>query len=179
MGEDQASHLELAREITRRFNRFYGPVFPEPQMLLTEIPKLAGTDGRKMSKSFGNAIYLKDSAGGHPQEDLSHGDGYEAEEAVGPRGARRLPGLHSAQGLRGQGDAGWAGCRLPVGESGLPGVQKSGHRQSHQAPHPLLGEAGVYETNPGRVWEILEEGNTKARRAARKTMEDVRSAIGL
>jgi len=62
VGEDQAFHLELAREITRRFNRFYGRIFPEPQTLLTEVPKLAGTDGRKMSKSYGNAIYLKDSA---------------------------------------------------------------------------------------------------------------------
>jgi len=60
VGEDQAYHLELAREITRRFNRLYGPIFPEPQILLTEVPKLAGTDGRKMSKSFGNSIYLKD-----------------------------------------------------------------------------------------------------------------------
>lgn len=61
VGEDQAFHIELAREVARRFNRFYGEVFPEPQILLTEVPKLAGTDGRKMSKSYGNAIYLKDS----------------------------------------------------------------------------------------------------------------------
>ena len=61
VGEDQAYHLELAREITRRFNRFFGEVFPEPQMMLTEVPKLAGTDGRKMSKSFNNSINLKDS----------------------------------------------------------------------------------------------------------------------
>jgi len=61
VGEDQAFHIELAREVVRRFNRFYGEVFPEPQILLTEVPKLAGTDGRKMSKSYGNAIYLKDS----------------------------------------------------------------------------------------------------------------------
>ncbi len=62
VGEDQAPHLELAREICRRFNRYFGEVFPEPQMLLTETPRIAGTDGRKMSKSFNNAIYLKDSA---------------------------------------------------------------------------------------------------------------------
>ena len=60
VGEDQAYHLELAREITRRFNRLYGEIFPEPQMLLTEVPKLAGTDGRKMSNSLHNAIYLSD-----------------------------------------------------------------------------------------------------------------------
>jgi tryptophanyl-tRNA synthetase len=60
VGEDQAYHLELAREITRRFNRLYGEIFPEPQILLTEVPKLAGTDGRKMSNSLNNTIYLID-----------------------------------------------------------------------------------------------------------------------
>jgi tryptophanyl-tRNA synthetase len=58
VGEDQVSHIELTREIARRFNHIYGPVFPEPQALLTKVPKLPGTDGRKMSKSYGNAIAL-------------------------------------------------------------------------------------------------------------------------
>jgi hypothetical protein len=60
VGEDQAPHVELAREIVRRFNNLYGEVFPEPQTLLTEAKRIPGTDGRKMSKSYGNAIYLKD-----------------------------------------------------------------------------------------------------------------------
>src|SRR5260221_14224150 len=58
VGEDQASHLELSREIVRRFNNFYGPVFPEPQVLLTATPKVPRLDGRKMSKSYGNTIGL-------------------------------------------------------------------------------------------------------------------------
>lgn len=58
VGEDQVSHIELTREIARRFNHIYGVVFPEPQALLTRVPKLPGTDGRKMSKSYGNAIAL-------------------------------------------------------------------------------------------------------------------------
>ena len=63
VGEDQVPHVELTREIARRFNQFYGkitPVFPEPQPLLTPTPKLPGTDGRKMSKSYGNTIMLTD-----------------------------------------------------------------------------------------------------------------------
>ena len=64
VGEDQVAHVELTREIARRFNQFYGgkrfPVFPEPQPLLTPSPKLPGTDGRKMSKSYGNTIMLTD-----------------------------------------------------------------------------------------------------------------------
>jgi tryptophanyl-tRNA synthetase len=62
VGVDQVPHLELAREIVRRFNSLYGPVFPEPQPLLTEAAKVAGTDGRKMSKSYGNAIDLGEPA---------------------------------------------------------------------------------------------------------------------
>jgi len=61
VGKDQASHVELTREIVRRFNNFFGDVFPEPKALHTEVPVLPGLDGRKMSKSYGNAIYLIDS----------------------------------------------------------------------------------------------------------------------
>lgn len=62
VGQDQVAHVELTREIVRRFNNFYGDVFPEPEALLTASPKLTGTDGRKMSKSYGNTIELSDSA---------------------------------------------------------------------------------------------------------------------
>lgn len=62
VGEDQASHLEISREITRRFNSYYGDVFPEPKALFTPTPKVPGLDGRKMSKSYENTINLTDSA---------------------------------------------------------------------------------------------------------------------
>jgi len=62
VGHDQLPHLEITREIARRFNYLYSPVFPEPEALLTETPKLLGLDGRKMSKSYNNSIYLSDSA---------------------------------------------------------------------------------------------------------------------
>jgi tryptophanyl-tRNA synthetase len=61
VGIDQLPHLELTREIGRRFDQLYGAIFPEPQPLMTEYPKLPGTDGRKMSKSYNNCIYLSDS----------------------------------------------------------------------------------------------------------------------
>jgi tryptophanyl-tRNA synthetase len=60
VGEDQASHLEISREIVRRFNSYYGDIFPEPRALFTPTPKVPGIDGRKMSKSYGNAINLSD-----------------------------------------------------------------------------------------------------------------------
>src|SRR5438034_155160 len=62
VGNDQAPHIELAREIARRFNATYGDTFPEPQTLLSDAPRIAGTDGRKMSKTYGNAVYLTDPA---------------------------------------------------------------------------------------------------------------------
>lgn len=62
VGVDQVPHLEISREIARRFNHLYGEVFPEPEALLTDFPKVLGVDGRKMSKSYENAIYLCDSS---------------------------------------------------------------------------------------------------------------------
>ena len=62
VGQDQLPHLEITREIARRFNHLYGAVFPEPEAILTETPKLPGLDGRKMSKSYNNSIYLSDNA---------------------------------------------------------------------------------------------------------------------
>jgi hypothetical protein len=61
VGVDQAPHIEITREIARRFNNYYGDVFPEPDTLLTEVAKVPGTDGRKMSKSYNNAVFLSDS----------------------------------------------------------------------------------------------------------------------
>ena len=61
VGQDQVAHVELTREIVRRFNNFYGPVFPEPEALLTRTPKLVGIDGRKMSKSYQNTIEFADT----------------------------------------------------------------------------------------------------------------------
>ena len=58
VGEDQSAHLELSREIGRRFNNFFAPVFPEPQALFTKTPKIPGTDGRKMSKSYNNSLQI-------------------------------------------------------------------------------------------------------------------------
>ena len=58
VGEDQSAHLELTREVARRFNSFYGDVFPEPETLLTPAAKMPGTDGRKMSKSYGNSLQI-------------------------------------------------------------------------------------------------------------------------
>lgn len=179
VGEDQAYHLELAREITRRFNRFFGNVFPEPQILLTEVPKLAGTDGRKMSKSFNNAILMKD-----PPEIIRK---KIAPMTTDTRRKRRTdPGdpddcpvftLHRAfvckkkreeliQECRTAG-IGCLECKNIVIEKIIADLSSFRKKRKH------------YENHPDLVWDILEKGNKKARKKAQKTMEEVRTAIGL
>ncbi len=178
VGEDQAYHLELAREITRRFNRFFGEVFPEPQMMLTEVPKLAGTDGRKMSKSFNNSINLKDS----PEEIRNKISTMTTDTR---RKRRKDPGdpddcpvftLHKAfvpktkreeivQGCRSAG-IGCVDCKQVIIDTLIK--ELSGFRDKRK----------IYEENPDLVWEILEQGSLKAREKARATMEEVRDKIG-
>jgi tryptophanyl-tRNA synthetase len=178
VGEDQAPHLELAREISRRFNRLFGEVFPEPQMLLTETPRLDGTDGRKMSKSFGNAIYLKD-----PPEAIREKISTMMTDTRRKR--RSDPGepadcpvftLHSAfvekekreelaRECRRAG-IGCLDCKTVVIESLI------------RLLAPYWEKRAEYEKSPARVWETLEEGNKRARKVAQRTMEEVRAAIG-
>jgi len=179
VGEDQAYHLELAREITRRFNRLYGEIFPEPQILLTEVPKLAGTDGRKMSNSLNNTIYLID-----PPEVI--------QKKISPmvtdirRKRRSDPGvpedcpvftLHQAfvddkkreelaHGCRSAG-IGCLECKNVIIDRLI------------EILTPFQEKRREHDKNPQLVWDIIEEGNRKARKKAQKTMEEVRAAIGL
>ena len=99
VGEDQAPHVELTREVVRRFNNLYGPVFPEPKTLLTATPRIPGTDGRKMSKSYGNAVLLKDPPDVVRAEDPAHGHRPRAQAAHRPGRPRHLPGVRPAQGV--------------------------------------------------------------------------------
>ena len=138
VGEDQAPHIELTREVVRRFNNFYGPVFPEPQTLLTPTPRMPGTDGRKMSKSYNNAIYLKDPPEvvraklkpmvTDPKRDTSLGSGY----------ARGLPGVRPPQGVFAAGQPG-------VGGGGVP---ERRHRVSRLQGPPRGSPAGAARRHP-------------------------------
>jgi len=178
VGEDQAAHLELTREIVRRFNRIFGPVFPEPQTLLTEVPRLAGTDGRKMSKSFGNSILIKD-----PPKVI--------REKVMPmvtdtrRMRRSDPGepddcpvftLHRAFVPKDKQDEAAEGCRTAgIGCRECKAIMLD---YLIQTLEPIQERRRAFEKHPDEVWAILEEGGRKARRAAQKTMEEVRAALG-
>jgi len=179
VGEDQAYHLELAREITRRFNRMFGPVFPEPQILLTEVPKLAGTDGRKMSKSYGNAIYLKD-----PPEIIRE---KISTMMTDTRRKRRTDKgepedcpvftLHKAFVEKEKRVELAQGCRTAA--IGCLDCKEVLIVSLEHLLTPFWEKRRRFEKKRQLVWEILEQGNKKARQEAQKTMEDVRSAIGI
>jgi tryptophanyl-tRNA synthetase len=179
VGEDQVAHVELTREVARRFNSFYGWVFPEPQALLTPTPKLPGTDGRKMSKSYNNAIFLGDA----PEVVSSK----LATMITDPARKRRIdPGnpdvcpvfdLHKVFSSPETIDRVNRECR--TAEIGCLDCKKllAQHLNAHLAP--IQERRKPYEQNPQRVWDILEAGTAKARQVAQATMAEVRAAVKL
>jgi tryptophanyl-tRNA synthetase len=182
VGEDQVAHVELTREIVRRFNGFYGKrkdVFPEPQALLTRAPKLPGTDGRKMSKSYDNAILLTD-----PEPVIRQ---KLKTMVTDPARVRRSdPGnpdvcpvgdLHKIFSDRATMDKVNAGCR----SAGIGCIEcKSWAADALvQLLSPMQERRKKFEDNPRLAWDILESGSQRARKVAAETMEGVRDAMGM
>jgi tryptophanyl-tRNA synthetase len=177
VGEDQAPHIEIAREIVRRFNNLYGDVFPEPQTLLTESKRIPGTDGRKMSKSYGNAIYLKDDPETVKQKLRPMVTDPARKRRTDPGDPDKCPvfDLHRAFSPVETREWAAAGCRT-AGIGCLDCKAKLGE-------HMLERLAGVharrpeFAKRPDTVWDVLVEGSKKAREVAEATMEDVRGAM--
>jgi len=179
VGEDQVPHVELTREVARRFNNFYGLVFPEPQALLTPTPKLPGTDGRKMSKSYNNAIFLTD-----PPDVVSK---KLATMMTDPARKRRTdPGdpdvcpvfdLHKIFSKQETIDRVNRECR--TAEIGCLDCKKLLAGHLNQALGPIQERRKPYEQKPQLVWDVLEEGTNKARQVAQATMAEVRAAVKL
>lgn len=179
VGEDQVPHVELTREIARRFNSFFRPVFPEPQALLTPTPKLPGTDGRKMSKSYNNAILLSD-----PPEVVS---AKVADMMTDPARKRRTdkgnPDVcpvfdhHKIFSPQGVIDRVNRECR--TAEIGCVDCKKLMAQHLNNSLAPIQERRKPYEQNPHRVWDVLEAGTKKARSVAQTTMSEVRAAVKL
>jgi len=179
VGEDQVPHVEFTREIARRFNGFYGQVFPEPQALLTSAPRVPGTDGRKMSKSYGNAIFLTD-----PPDVVSS---KLATMMTDPARKRRHdPGnpdvclvfdLHKIFSSREDIDRVNRECR--TAEIGCVDCKKLLARHLNDYLVPIQERRKPYEQNPQKVWDVLEEGTQKARAIVQATMAEVRAAVKL
>jgi tryptophanyl-tRNA synthetase len=178
VGIDQAPHIELTREIARRFNATYRRLFPEPQTLLTDAPKIVGTDGRKMSKSYGNAVYLTDDPKDIEQK--------LARMVTDPRRARRTdPGepadcpayqsFHrlycTPEELRFQEE----GCR--TASIGCLECKQITIRHVQAELAPIRARRAALGPEDARA--ALESGNTRARAVAAETMAEVREAVGL
>jgi tryptophanyl-tRNA synthetase len=182
VGEDQVAHIEFTREVARRFNSYYPgqratPVFPEPQALLTRAPKLPGTDGRKMSKSYGNEILMN-------EPEASVRSKLKTMVTDPARVRRSDPGnpdvcpvfdLHKVFSDPDTIAKVDAGCRT----AGIGCIEcKTWAADSiMRTLGPMQERRRKYEQDPQLAWDILEAGSAKARESAESTMQEVRSAM--
>jgi tryptophanyl-tRNA synthetase len=178
VGVDQVPHVELTREVARRFNFLYTNVFVEPEALLTEFPKIPGTDGRKMSKSYDNAIYLADTPEAviakvkpmitDPARKRRSDPGnpdlcpvYDLHRVFTPQGEREtviVPGCTSA-------GIGCLDCKQILLKHALPVLGPVSERRARLAEDPKAVEA------------ILADGTARAQRVARETLDEVKTAM--
>ncbi len=177
VGVDQAPHVEITREIARRFNHFYGNVFPEPEVILTETPKILGIDRRKMSKSYDNAIFLSDT----PEQISSK----VSQMITDPQRARRSdPGnpdvcnvfdFHKLYTPAAEVKEIDRDCR--TAQIGCVECKKKMALNLIKALEPIREKRAYYEAHPQQVDEIMADGCDRARKTARITMNAVRAAI--
>ena len=178
VGKDQLPHIELTREVARRFNGLYGEVFPEPLDKLTKFAAVPGTDGQRMSKSYGNHICLADT----PEETTKKISGMftdpEKIRKNDPGHPERCPvyALHQIYTDSGL-DKIAAECRS--GELGCVADKKHLAESINNALAPIRERAAELKASPDTVMDILRDGAERARKRAQKTMEMVREAMGL
>jgi tryptophanyl-tRNA synthetase len=183
VGEDQAAHVELTREIARRFNNFYcgkgKPVFPEPKTVLTPTPKLPGTDGRKMSKSYGNTIMLTDPEPVVRQKLKTMVTDPARVRRTDPGNPDVCPvgDLHKIFSSPATMEKVNIGCR----SAGIGCIECKGWAADAlvQILNPMQQRRKKYEENPQLAWDILEAGANHARDVASATMKEVRAAMGM
>src|SRR5688572_21402453 len=177
VGEDQAPHIELTREVVRRFNHLYGPLFPEPKTLLTATPRVPGTDGRKMSKSYDNAVLLKDPPEVTRQKIRPMVTDPARKRRHDPGTPEICPVFDLHKAFSSAETQAWAaeGCRT----AGIGCLDCKGALIDHLL-HRLEGihaRRPEFASRPDFVWDILVEGSARAREAARATMDEVRAAM--
>jgi len=177
VGEDQSPHVELTREIARRFNHFYSYVFPLPEVLLTPEAKILGIDRRKMSKGYDNAIFISD-----PKEVVNK---KVSEMITDPQRARRSdPGrpefcnvftFHELYTDKEKVKEIDKGCRKA--SIGCVECKKIMASQLNKALSPIREKRAELEAHLSIIENIIDEGNKKARKFAQTTMEEVREVV--
>jgi tryptophanyl-tRNA synthetase len=181
VGEDQVPHVELTREIARRFNGFYAGerkyIFPEPQPLLTPAAKLPGTDGRKMSKSYGNAILLTDPEPVVRQKLKTMVTDPARVRRTDPGNPEVCPvgDLHKIFSDPETIGKVWQGCKT----AGIGCIECKNWATDSlmKVLAPIQDRRRKYEDNPRLAWDILEAGSVKAKKNAAATMEVVRDSM--
>lgn len=178
IGEDQRPHLELTREIARRFNNLYGKFFREPQEILTELPKLPGIDGRKMSKSYNNAIYLTDGA--KDVEDkvkkmftdpkkIKKDDPGDPSNCV----ACAFHKIYNKEEY----EQVVSGCKS--GSRGCVDCKRKAAEKINERLAPIRAKRAEIDKNPGAIEGMISDGNGRAAAAAAETMKEVRKLMKL
>ena len=175
VGEDQVYHVELAREIVRRFNALYSPYFPEPQEFLTPIPKLPGLDGRKMSKSYDNAIYLSDSAETVAKKVNPMVTDVRRQRRSDPGVPEDCPAFAFHKAFSAPSEIGEVSIECRRAGIGCLDCKRIVIRNINAFLDPFRSRRAGFEK--GRIVDILESGNAKARRRAAQTLEAVRSLM--
>jgi tryptophanyl-tRNA synthetase len=180
VGEDQVPHLELSREVVRRFHNFYGDVFVEPQALLTPTPRLPGLDNRKMSKSYGNTIDLSDSPEAvvkkirqmytDPKRVRADIPGTVEGNPVFVYHDAFNPDRNEVEDLK---------TRYREGKVGDVEVKTKLAAAVNAVLDPIRTRRAEVLRRPGYLREILVDGSARARRQAQDTMERVRDAVKL
>ncbi|MHB1043183.1 MAG: tryptophan--tRNA ligase [Eubacteriales bacterium] len=178
VGEDQLPHIELCREVARRFNHLYRPVFPEPQGLLARVPLLPGVDGRKMSKSYYNDIPLDAS----PAEVKQRVNAMITDPA---RIRKTDPGhpevciVHKYHEIYSAGELAGVEEDCRAARVGCVACKKVITGKIEKILEPVRERRAEILKRPGYVEEVLHEGAERARREARETMAAVREAVGM
>jgi tryptophanyl-tRNA synthetase len=177
VGVDQLPHVELTREIARRFNFLYREIFPIPEALLTSVPKLLGIDGRKMSKSYDNSIYISDRGNVLSEKVSSMFTDPQRMRKSDP-GNPEICNVFTFQGLYSKPEKVKeiaADCRKAA--IGCTDCKKILAQRVTEALKPVHERMDYYVNHMDEIKDIIAEGNKKATRIARQTMEEVRTAV--
>ena len=180
VGEDQVPHLELTREVVRRFHGFFGELFPEPQPLLTHFPRLPGLDNRKMSKSYGNAIDLSDDPVTVRKKVMRMYTDPKRVRADIPGTVEGNPVFvyHDAFNTN-TSEVEELKTRYRAGSVGDVEVKDCLAKAINVVLDPIRERRADIAEQPGRLREIVMDGSATARRIAHDTMRQVRAAVGL
>lgn len=179
VGIDQVPHLEISREIARRFNYLYTEIFPEPEALLTEFPKVPGIDGRKMSKSYDNAVYLSDSPKEVEQKirTMVTDPARVKKTDIGDPELSPVYQLHKIFSSKEEQEEVAEGCR--TAGIGCIDCKKILIRNLFAVMEPIWTKRNELINNPDLLFDIVNKGTEKARRVSEETMHLVREAMGL